>query len=175
MFKFKCEIKGLDKLEKKINTIIKELPSKVQESVEDILKNIQGYAIHLLGTSNNGIVCELVKTDTKEIIGRVYTDQNKMPWSWFREFGTGIWAEQPHIGTTKHFLETNYEEWYIPVSKAGRDLSYPIININNTQFYVAHSAQSNPFMRPAGFETREQNIEIIKNKLYAMLKEVCKQ
>ena len=56
MVKFKCEIKGLDKLEKKINTIIKELPSKVQESVEDILKNIQGYAIRLeRGHNSNGI------------------------------------------------------------------------------------------------------------------------
>lgn len=47
MVKFKCEIKGLDNLEKKISTIIKELPNKTQESIEDILKNIQGHAIRL--------------------------------------------------------------------------------------------------------------------------------
>lgn len=44
---FKCEIKGINKLEKKLNKIVKELPKKVEESVEDILKNIQGYAIRL--------------------------------------------------------------------------------------------------------------------------------
>lgn len=47
MVSFKCKIKGLDNLEKKINRIIKELPQRVEESVEDILKNIQGNAIRL--------------------------------------------------------------------------------------------------------------------------------
>lgn len=106
--KITCKIKGLDKLEKKTNKIIKELPQKVEESIEDVLKNIQTYAIRLLGTDNNGIVCEIVNTSTKEISGHIFTDQNKMPWSWFREFGTGIYAEQPHIGTTKHFLESRF-------------------------------------------------------------------
>lgn len=44
---FKCRIKGIDNLEKKINKIVKELPQNIKESVEDILKNIQGYAIRL--------------------------------------------------------------------------------------------------------------------------------
>lgn len=47
MVSFKCEIKGLNNLEKKINKIIEELPQKVEESVEEVLKNIQGYAIRL--------------------------------------------------------------------------------------------------------------------------------
>lgn len=44
---FKCKIKGLGNLEKKINKIVKNLPQKVEESIEEILKNIQGYAIRL--------------------------------------------------------------------------------------------------------------------------------
>lgn len=47
MVSFKCEIKGLNNLEKKINKIVKELPQKIEESVEEVLKNIQGYAIRL--------------------------------------------------------------------------------------------------------------------------------
>lgn len=47
MVSFKCEIKGLNSLEKKINKIVKDLPQKVEESVEEVLKNIQGYAIRL--------------------------------------------------------------------------------------------------------------------------------
>ena len=47
MVKFKCEIKGLNNLEKKVNKIITNLPKKVEESIEDVLKNIQGYAIKL--------------------------------------------------------------------------------------------------------------------------------
>ena len=85
--KFNCDVKVKHNF-KKIDKIIKELPNTIKESVEDVLKNIQGYAVRLLGTDNDGIVCELVKTESKEVIGRVYTDQTKMPWSWFREFGT---------------------------------------------------------------------------------------
>lgn len=47
MVKFKCEIKGLNNLEKKLKKIITNLPKKVEESIEDVLKNIQGYAIKL--------------------------------------------------------------------------------------------------------------------------------
>ncbi len=47
MVSFKCEIKGLDSLEKKINKITRDLPKKIEESVEEVLKNIQGYAIRL--------------------------------------------------------------------------------------------------------------------------------
>ena len=47
MVSFKCEIKGLNSLEKKINKIGKDHPQKVEESVEEVLKNIQGYAIRL--------------------------------------------------------------------------------------------------------------------------------
>lgn len=68
MVKFKCEVKGLDKLEKKINTIIKELPNKVQESIEDVLKNIQGYAIRLeRGHNSNGILVEMIETSTMKV------------------------------------------------------------------------------------------------------------
>lgn len=45
--KIKCEIKGFDRLEKKINKIVKEMPKRIEESIEDILKNIQGCAIKL--------------------------------------------------------------------------------------------------------------------------------
>ena len=86
----------------------------------------------------------------------------------------GIYAQQPHIGKTKHFLESNYEEWFIPVSKVEKPLHYPIITIQGQQFYLAHSVPAKPFMRPAGFETKEQNIDIIKNKLNEILEQACK-
>lgn len=73
---------------KRFDAISNRLIKSTTESIEDVIKNIRGYAIRLLGTDNNGIVCEIVNTNTKEIKGRVFTDQNKMPWSWFREFGT---------------------------------------------------------------------------------------
>lgn len=93
--KFDCKIKGLDSLEKKLNKIIKELPYTMSESVEEVLKNIQGYAIRLeKGHNENGIVCEMIDTSSKEIKGRVVakpeefmTDSN-ISYLWFEYFGT---------------------------------------------------------------------------------------
>ncbi len=79
-----------------------------------------------------------------------------------------------HIGKTKHFLETGYTEWYIPVHKVGRSLNYPIITINNTQFYVAVGAKANKFLENAEFESRNENVEIAKKKIDEILKEICK-
>ena len=86
----------------------------------------------------------------------------------------GQYAEQSHIGKTKHFIESGYTEWYIPVNKVGRSLNYPIVTINNNQFYVAVGSKANHFIEDAEFESRNENIEIAKNKIDAMLKEVCK-
>ena len=122
---FKCEIKGLDKLEKKLNRIIKELPKKVEESIEDILKNIQGYAIRLeKGHKEDGILVELIETSSMLSKGRVYADPSKFitdsgqSYLWFEYFGTGAFAEQDHIGRTKHFLESRLY-WVVHTSKQG--------------------------------------------------------
>lgn len=36
---FKCQVKGISELEKKLNQIVKELPKQVEERLENILKN----------------------------------------------------------------------------------------------------------------------------------------
>lgn len=86
----------------------------------------------------------------------------------------GIWAEQPHIGTTKHFIESGFNEWFIPVNKVQQRLKYPIIEIKGQQFYLAHSAQPKPFMRPAGFERREENVKEVQKEVLNMIESVCK-
>lgn len=139
---FKCEIKGLNNLEKKLNKIVKELPKKSEDSLEDILKNIQGYAIKLeKGHNEDGILVEIVETSSMKVKGRVYTSKEVIPYAMFEHWGTGQFAEMEHIGTTKHFLETGYTEWYIPVNKVERALKYPIKIINGKQFYVAHRSK----------------------------------
>lgn len=86
----------------------------------------------------------------------------------------GQYAEQEHIGKTKHFVESGYTEWYIPVNKVGRSLSYPIVTINNQQFYVAVGSKANHFLGNAEFESRNENAEIARKGLDEMLKECTK-
>lgn len=128
----------------------------------------------------NGILVEMVDMSTKEVKGRVYADpskfmtENGQSYLWFEYFGTGEYAEQEHIGKTKHFIESGYTQWFIPIEKVGRALNYPIINIKGKQFYVATGAKANHFLSDAEFESRNENADIVKKKLDAMLMEVCK-
>lgn len=172
--KLNCKVKVKHNF-KKIDKITKELPKTIEQSVEDVLKNIQGYAVKLeKGHHEDGILMEMIDTSNMEIKGRVYTSKDKLPFAMFEHFGTGQFAEMEHIGTTKHFIESGYTQWFIPVNKVERALNYPIVTINDTQFYIAHGVQSNHFMTDAEFETREENKDIVINKLNEMFKEVIK-
>lgn len=133
------------------------------------------------GHKDDGIIVEMIDMSTKEVKGRVYADpskfmtENGQSYLWFEYFGTGEYAEQNHIGKTKHFIESGYTEWYIPVNKVGRSLSYPIVTINNNQFYVAVGSKANHFISDAEFESRTENAEIARKKIDTMLKEACKK
>ena len=175
-----CKIKVKHNF-KKIKKLQNGLENKIEQAIEEILKNIQGYAIRLeRGHKSDGILIELINMQTNEIKGRVYADpskflgENGQSYLWFEYFGTGQYAEQEHIGNTKHFIQTGYTELYIPVNKVGRKLNFPITTINNTQFYVATGAKPNRFLTDAEFKTRAENKEIIKKKINEFIKEACK-
>ena len=148
-----CDIKIKHNF-KNINAIIQKLPQTAKIITEDILKNIQGYAVKLEKShKEDGIIVEMIDMSTKEVKGRVYADpskfmtENGQSYLWFEYFGTGQWAEQEHIGKTKHFIESGYTEWYIPTNKVGRTLNYPIVTISGKQFYVAVRSKSKSFFR----------------------------
>lgn len=177
--KLKCKIKVKHNF-KKFEQIRKELPQAIQKGIEEILDNLQTEAIRLeKGHNQEGIIIDRVDLSTKEIKGRIYADPTKFvsngqSYLWFEYFGTGQYAEQEHIGTTKHFLESEYTEWFIPVNKVERNLNYPIVDFGDMQFYLAHGAKPNHFLSDAEFKTRDTNVEIIEKQIYEMLREVCK-
>lgn len=180
MINFGCKIKVKHNF-KNINTIMQKLPQTAKIITEDVLKNIRGYAIRLeKGHNEEGILVEMIDMSTKEVKGKVYADpskfmtENGQSYLWFEYFGTGQYAEQDHIGKTKHFIESGYTEWFIPVNKVGRALNYPIVTIGNSQFYVAVGSKANHFISDAEFKSRNENTEIARKKLNKMLEECCK-
>lgn len=166
---------------KNINAITQKLPQIAKEITEDVLKNIRGYAVRLeKGHNEEGILVEMVDMSTKEVKGRVYADPSKfmsngVSYLFFEYFGTGANAEMEHVGKSRHFIESSYTEWFIPVSKVEKALGYPIVNIQGVDFYIAHGMKANHFMGDAGFQSRDENVDIAKKKIEAMLKEVCRQ
>ena len=179
MISFDCKIKVKHNF-KNIDAIIKKIPQVAKEITDDILNNIRGYAIRLeKGHNEEGILVEMIDMSTKEVKGKVYADPSKfmsngVSYLFFEYFGTGSKAEMEHVGKTKHFIQSGYTEWFIPVGKVEKALPYPVVNIQGMDFYIAHGTKANHFMADAEFKSRNENAEIVKKKLDEMLKEVCK-
>ena len=79
-----------------------------------------------------------------------------------------------HVGVTKHFIESGFVEWLIPVDKVPRVLNYPITTIKDRNFYIATGAKANHFMTDAEFQSRQDRPEIVKKDFDEMLEEICK-
>jgi len=174
MVKISCKVKAKYDY-KRIEKLQKGLPKAIKDSVEDILNNIRGCAIRLeKGHHNDGILCELVDLSNNKVKGKVYADVRAFPFFMFEHYGTGAFAEMEHIGKTEHFIKSGYVEWFIPVAIAPKPLPYPIVTINEAQFYIAHGVRANHFMTDSEFETRDSNVEIVEKNIYKLLEEVCK-
>ena len=161
---------------KRIDEIVKGLQTKI--GIEDVLNNMRLTAIRLeKGHNDNGILVQMFEDGEEK--GRLYAtpDQfmsNGISYLFFEYFGTGRHAEMGHVGKSKHFIESGYTEWFIQVSRVDRRLNYPIVTINNTEFYIAHGMKSNHFLQDAEFETRPQSTQIVQAKLKEMLVKICR-
>lgn len=156
---------------KKMDELIKKIPKGAEKGVKIALEGTQQFAIQLKpqGKSNEGILVQIIDTDKNEIKGRVYTDVNNFPYLVYLEFGTGKYADSEGGGSRAKKIP-----WYVHTSMA--DLSkynYQIItNADGEQFYVVWGMHPSPFMRPAGFQRRDNNIDEVQKAIYEVLKEV---
>lgn len=155
--------KNLDSFYSKMNKIVNNLATYTFDAVEKASEDTREYALNQKrGSKDDDFILKKLNKEAKQIIARVYTNFSYAP---FLEYGTGIYAEMPHIGKTKTFIESGYRYWYLPVDKVEKNLNNQIISIKGEQFYVMHSTQPYPFMRPTAFYMKPKNIETIKNTL----------
>lgn len=177
MIEIEWNEKKINRFEKKMEDILKELPNSAKTGVEDALKNLQKKALDKKRGSKDEkmIPVEIVDFDKMKVVGRVYTDKDLFSYASFLEFGTGTKAELEHIGTTKTFIESGYQYWLLPVEKVDRKFAPErMIKIKGNMFYIMYATRPYPFMRPASFSSRKENAELIKKKIAYMLKEVLK-
>jgi len=167
MFTIEWNEESLKKFYSKTENILSKIEKGSKKGVNDACANTQKAALDKKrGSKNKDMIPFNVISDNKYITtGRIYTDKKQFSYASFLEFGTGILAEREHIGKTKTFIESGYRYWYLPVEKANRTLNNPIVEIQGTLFYIMYSTQPFPFMRPAGFQERKNNVQIIKNKI----------
>lgn len=174
MIEIKFNEKKLNSLYKKMDNIEKNINKHIEVGLEAGLKEIQKMAYQYKKGKKEGILIE-VTNKSGQIVGRVYTDKDIMPWALFLEFGTGTYAELPHIGKTKTFFASGFQYWYLPIGKATREFGEDRkITLNGRTYYVMYAQQPKPFMRPAGFNGRDKVVDEVKKAINEFLKEAVK-
>lgn len=181
---------NLKSFENKMDTLIKRLPGATKLSVEDSLKNTQEKALENKKGSKDTklILTEIIDCSNGKVVGRVYTNKNSFSFAPFLEFGTGNKADGtlPHIGKTKMFTKSGMQFWYAPADKIKRQYSdsafidlagekIPMnVNFNGAKYVLTYATKPYPFMRPAIFTTRQENADLINEKIGKLLMEVLK-
>lgn len=177
MFKVEWEKRSLDNFYKKMEKLIKGLPENTKLGIEDALGNTQEKALdNKRGKKDKKMIpIEIIDFNKNQVVGRVYTDKDLFNYAPFLEFGTGTKAELSHIGKTKTFIASGYRYWFLPVDKVDRAFSPErIINIGGELFYIMFATQPYPFMRPASFSSREENANLVDERIGKFITEVLK-
>lgn len=167
----------LKSFERKMEEILKKLPETTKLGIEDSLKNTQGKALsNKRGNKDEKLIpIEILDFDKGKVVGRVYTDKDLFSYASFLEYGTGTEAELPHIGKTKTFIESGFKYWFLPVEKVDRQFNpQRIVVIDGKQFYLMFATKPYPFMRPASFSSRQENADLVNERIGKLLMEVLK-
>lgn len=188
MIEIKWNETKLKSFEKKMLSIINKLPQTVEIGIEKSSEETKKEALkNKKGSKNeNMILTEMLNEDKTRIIGRIFTNKDIFSFAPFLEYGTGTYAEKPHIGKTKTFLESGFRFWYAPATSVNKSYTltdfmvvngvyYPMITSFGGKTYVmCFEQKARPFMRPAGVYSREETKKIIASQINKMLNEVLK-
>ncbi|MCH4169412.1 MAG: HK97 gp10 family phage protein [Streptococcaceae bacterium] len=166
------EIKGMDKLRRKVNALPKVLNDSMWSATYEITELIRSAAELRLASSmkySSGELLGSLKNDVvlnseNNIVGYVWTDKKQ---GVFRELGTGPNGEASTKELPEGFTPVyTTRTWFIPVSEVAVDLNavygIPKITIQGQDFYMTRGQPARPFLYPSFKEVMEQAEEIYK-------------
>ncbi len=167
--------KSLNSFYKKMDNLVKHLKEHTTKGVEKASEETRKYALSKKkGNKDDDLILKEINSHSKEIISRVYTH---FSWAPFLEYGTGRYAEAPHIGKSKTFIESGFRFWYAPATVVNKSYTlndfmivdgvfYPMITqIRGKTYVMCFEQKSRPFMRPTAFYMRGKNVETIKKEI----------
>lgn len=162
---YSIEIKGLDKLDKRLKDIASRLPSAIQKAMPEILDQTSKLVIFQApentGKLKESIKYEIVDASNGEVKGRVYADVNVAPYALWVNYGTGIYAEGEGGSRAEKI------PWFVHESMA--DLSkykYPMwTSPTGEKFYIVWGARATHFMDSAEFIMRTDNIRVVVDEI----------
>lgn len=125
---FTIEIQGtkqaIDKI-KKIEDVTKSNSLKVYLA-EKMISVINRFADERLSYDENYVKSNKYKIDDESIT--IYNDvanASNEHYSLILEYGSGLYAEKGHIGSSETFIASGFMYWYVPEEKAPEISEYP--------------------------------------------------
>ena len=125
---FKVEIQGTKQVIDKINKI-EEISNSKDIKIylaEKVISVINRLADEKLSYDNNYKKSNKYKIYDDSIV--IYNDvanESGEHYSLIIEYGSGLYAEKSHIGTTQSFTASGYMYWYVPEEEAPELIEYP--------------------------------------------------
>lgn len=154
-----------------MDNVPQKLATAQRETAKDILKDTIEFAPSKSGDYISSIKISDTNITNQNIKTMVYTDLTSDGHAVGRmiEYGTGIYALEPHIGHTKTFFSSGYQYWYVPTTSVKRAIG-KAIKINGQEFYIVYAQPSKPHFVPA----LQKNVANYKQKTKDALKEAMK-
>lgn len=158
---YSFELKGLDKLNKRLDKIASRLPKALENGITQSL-DLTSKLVIFQAPANTGklkesIKYEIVNLQKNEVVGRVYADVDVAPYALWVNYGTGIYAEGEGGSRAEKI------PWFVHESMA--DLSkynYPMwTSPTGEKFYIVYGARATHFMDSAEFITRPDNVNAV--------------
>lgn len=150
-----------DKLQKRLIEAQKETAKQLWEDVINFAPAKSGDYISSIKISDTEVTKNKIVTSVYTDLTSETGDGKSHAVGRMIEHGTGIYALEPHIGTTKKFIDSGYQYWYVPVRSVKRAIGEKI-NINGAEFYIAHAQPAKPHFHPALVKNKPLYIENIR-------------
>ena len=167
------KLKGLDKINKTINTLVKELPKRVEEGVKTAIKDTYEDVLMACpvntGETRDSIKYEVINVSKGLVSGRVYTTTDIAV---YLNYGTGIYAEGEGGSRAKKI------PWYIHESMVDEDLSQKygmqvfISPTTGDRFYISYGMRATHFFDNTAFNRRDANILAVQQAIQQLFKEL---
>lgn len=133
------------------NRVIDNLIKAQKETAKQVWKDVKNLAPSKVGKYAESIKVSDTELKNNVITTSIYTDLQSEDGHYIGrmiEYGTGIYALQPHIGHTKTFILSQYRFWYVPATSVDRQIGKKII-IDGKEFYIARPQVAKPHFLPA--------------------------
>lgn len=175
----KVEVRGLDTLERKLNSIVSGMLAAADEGTRKAVRDTSEIAIRLApGKVRGAIRVEVLDKDRDVVSARVFNDTTLVPWSSYTEFGTGNYVDNEGVDEAIRLKRAKSIPWYIPVNMVPESFArygYPIVvGLNGQKYYEVDGMHPKPYMYPAAFQNRDNNVQTIADAIDEMIRKAVR-